>query len=277
MPPPGRGKSPIFVSPQGEWKGTAGREEGEKRDDKGRQIYFLLYFVRGFLEGAIPMSNLSATSTIRVDVSSVVITIIGVVIAAAVIPGKANAVPILNPANGHYYEAIVLGDERDFLTWDAARIATESRMFMGRPGYLATITSKEENDFLIVNFAPVRSPRGELWVGGSDDPVDGEWRWVVGPEAGTLFWIGGPAGTEIVFADWAAGEPNNALGPASESRLGWSELGWNDLPASGFGSVKPGYIVEFSSIPEPSTFSLFSLALVGLGLIRQERNNRHLV
>jgi len=206
----------------------------------------------------------------RVDVSCVFSMIIGVVLAAAMIPGKANAVAVLNPVNGHYYEAIVLGDERDFLTWDAARIAAESQMFMGRSGYLATITSKEENDFLIVNFAPVRSPRGELWVGGSDDPVDGEWRWVVGPEAGTLFWIGGPAGTETVFADWAPGEPNDAFGPASESRLGWSELGWNDLPASGFGSVKPGYIVEFISVPEPPILSVFGLALIGLGLLRQK-------
>ena len=223
------------------------------------------------------MSNLRATTTIRFDVSSVVILIIGVVLAAAVIPRKANAVPILNPVNGHYYEAIVLGEEPDFLTWDAARVAAESNMFMGRPGYLATITSKEENDFLIVNFGPLRSPRGELWVGGSDDPVDGEWRWVVGPEAGTLFWIGGPAGTEILFADWPPWEPNNAFGPASESRLGWTELGWNDLPASGFGSVKPGYIIEFSSVPEAPALSLFGLALVALGLLRQKRNNRHLI
>lgn len=73
------------------------------------------------------MSNLRVPSTIRVDASSVVIMMIGVVIAAAVIPGKANAVPILNPVNGHYYEAIVFSDEHDFLTWDAARIATGSR------------------------------------------------------------------------------------------------------------------------------------------------------
>jgi hypothetical protein len=200
------------------------------------------------------------------------LSILGLAMTAAMIPGKASALPILNPANGHYYEAIVFSDESDFLTWDEARIATESGMFMGLPGYLATITSQEENDFLNVTFAPVRSPRGELWVGGSDDPVDGEWCWAVGPEAGTPFWAGGPAGTEILFADWATGEPNNALGPASESRLGWTELGWNDLPASGFGSVKPGYIVEFSSIPEPPTFSLLGLGLVVLGLIRQKRH-----
>jgi hypothetical protein len=116
-------------------------------------------------------------------------------------------------------------------------------------GYLATVTSKSENDFLIANIGPLRSPRGDLWIGGTDDPIDGEWRWVTGPEAGTLFWRGGVNGTEILFADWATGSPNNAFGPASESRLGWVEDGWNDLPASGFASLRPGYIVEYSDVP----------------------------
>jgi PEP-CTERM motif len=101
------------------------------------------------------------------------------------------------------------------------------------------------------------------------DSVDGQWHWVVGPEASTLFWLGGPAGTEILFADWATGEPNNAFGPGSESRLGWSEFGWNDLPASGPAGFKPGYIIEFSSVPEPLTSGLFGLGLAGLGLMRR--------
>jgi hypothetical protein len=183
--------------------------------------------------------------------------------------GQANASPILNPLNGHFYDAVVFPEETNFLNWDAAKVAAESTFFMGERGYLATITSKEEDDFLAVNFGPVRLSRGELWVGGSDQAVNGEWRWVVGPEAGTLFWLGGPSGTQVLFAHWATGEPNNSFG--DESRLGWSELGWNDLPAAGFGSVKPGYIVEFNSVPEPSTITLVGSVLAGLGLIRRGR------
>jgi hypothetical protein len=220
------------------------------------------------------MKIVSAISALwrEANLKSAIVGAVGVVIATIVVPGLSNADPILNPLNGHYYQAVVFPEERDFVSWATAKSAAESAVFMGERGYLATITSKEENDFLIVNFGPVRSPRGELWVGGSDEAVNGEWRWVVGPEAGTLFWLGGPSGTQIVFADWAPGEPNNSFG--DESRLGWSELGWNDLPASGFGSVKPGYIVEFNGVPEPSTFTLLGPALVMFGLIRLKNKSR---
>src|SRR5262245_31140145 len=162
------------------------------------------------------MNILPATSACRRDFRSVVVAIIGVATATAtvVVPGLSNADPILNPLNGHYYEAFVFPEEPDFLSWDAAKVAAESVVFMGERGYLATVTSKSENDFLIDNFGPIRSPRGELWVGGSDQAVDGEWRWVVGPEAGTLFWLGGSSGTLIspLFEDWIQGEPNNSFG-----------------------------------------------------------------
>ena len=199
-----------------------------------------------------------------------VIMMVWVAMSACIIPATAHATPIKNPINGHYYEAIIFSGIVDSLDWNTALIDAQSRNLKGQQGYLATITSKEENDFLITSFAPVQSPRGEFWIGGSDEPVDGLWRWVVGPEAGTLFWIGDSAGTEIVFADWTTGEPNNAFGPASESRLGWLASGWNDLPTAGFGSLKPGYIVEFNNIPSPATLHLFSMVLLGLGLILQK-------
>jgi hypothetical protein len=151
-----------------------------------------------------------------------------------------------NPANGHYYQAVVLENEADYPIWSQARSLAESTYFRGVPGYLATVTSKAENDFIIANIGPLRSPRGGLFVGGSDAAVDGEWRWVTGPETGTLFWNGGPGGTAIGFADWAINEPNNAFGPGSESRIAWAEDGWNDLPDSFFA---PGYIIEYSNVP----------------------------
>jgi hypothetical protein len=151
-----------------------------------------------------------------------------------------------NPANGHYYRAVVLESEADYPTWSQARLLAESSYLRGVPGYLATVTSKAENDFLIATVGPLRSPRGDMWIGGSDSEVDGEWRWVTGPETGMLFWKGLADGTALGFADWATNSPNDAFGPATESRLGWVEDGWNDLPDTSF---RPGYIIEYSDVP----------------------------
>jgi hypothetical protein len=42
--------------------------------------------------------------------------------------------------NGHYYEAVLVGDR---ITWEAARDAAQAK-----GGYLATITSEDENSFV---------------------------------------------------------------------------------------------------------------------------------
>jgi hypothetical protein len=70
-----------------------------------------------------------------------------------------SAVPVVCPANGHYYECI---DNGSSISWDAANQIAQSKSFMGKHGHLATITSAQENDFIttnIVNGGP------EIWIG----------------------------------------------------------------------------------------------------------------
>jgi len=61
-------------------------------------------------------------------------------------------------------------------------------MYYGLRGYLATITSQVENDFI------KGKTKGVGWIGASDAAVEGDWRWVTGPEGledggkGLLFW-----------------------------------------------------------------------------------------
>ena len=147
--------------------------------------------------------------------------------AAAEFTGK-----VFNPDNGHYYE-FVTGNR----TWASAREAAKARTFNGLPGYLATITSSEENAF-------VNSKTGgtAAWIGGTDLDVEGAWAWADGPEAGQVFWTSG-CGTGLVancqttsmFNSWNSGEPNNYNGneDALQMLAGTSGI-WNDLPhASG--------------------------------------------
>src|SRR5699024_6028030 len=47
--------------------------------------------------------------------------------------------------NGHFYDFINKGSS---LTWHAAKAEAETKSYFGRQGYLATITSAEENGFI---------------------------------------------------------------------------------------------------------------------------------
>src|SRR5687767_11116780 len=70
-------------------------------------------------------------------------------IAVSILAGRAGAEPIRNPDNGHYYEAIV---RQEGVTWVAARRGAAQRVYAGRSGHLATITSPEENRFVTTHF-----------------------------------------------------------------------------------------------------------------------------
>ncbi|WP_171017244.1 PA14 domain-containing protein [Maribacter sp. ACAM166] len=156
---------------------------------------------------------------------------------------------VLNEANylqatQHYYEYIpALG-----ITWTAARDAAALRTFYGLQGYLATLTVAEESALL------GKQSSGAGWIGASDAAVEGQWRWVTGPEAGTQFWSGNATGSVTApynYANWNNGEPNNSGGEnyAHINAPGTGFDGsWNDLSntGSGSGNYQPkGYLVEY--------------------------------
>ena len=75
--------------------------------------------------------------------------------------------------------------------------------------------------------------KGSSWLGGTDQLEEGEWRWA---STGTLFWEGGPKGTEIdgtidgMYNDFLVDQPNdNGADETHENCLGISASGWNDL------------------------------------------------
>jgi hypothetical protein len=161
---------------------------------------------------------------------------------------------LFNRFNGHYYE-FVSGN----LTWENARTAAASRTNLGLQGYLATITSQPENEFVASKL------EGQGWVGASDAAVEGEWRWVTGPEAGTLFWQGGTA-VAGQYNNWSttyrgtpSPEPNNNVAPnsptgedyahfLSDNRYPQEKGKWNDYPVT-FGDIN-GYLVEYGPAPQ---------------------------
>lgn len=155
--------------------------------------------------------------------------------------GQANYLP----SNGHYYQYVPnLG-----ISWTNAKTAAEASVYYGLQGYLATITSADEAQLSGEQAA------GAGWIGGSDQQVEGVWRWMTGPEAGTIFWNGGVNGSTPNFAFWNSGEPNN-LGEEDYAHITAPGVGipgsWNDLTVNGeaSGNYQPkGYIVEYGGMP----------------------------
>ena len=151
--------------------------------------------------------------------------------------------------NGHYYEYI-----EGSMSWTTARSNAAARTFFGLRGYLATITSAEENQFIYNKL------KADAWVGASDDPAysgssgyEGAWYWVTGPDAGTLFSVGNnyPVVQSGRYMNWNSGEPNNA-GNENFCEIyssGASSGRWNDLADSS----ALGYVVEYGgSSGDPS-------------------------
>ncbi|MEM8525736.1 MAG: T9SS type A sorting domain-containing protein [Bacteroidota bacterium] len=127
-------------------------------------------------------------------------------------------------------------------TWEDARVAAEARTLNGLNGYLATVTSQEENDFILSKL------EGQGWMGASDVEQEGNWKWVTGPEAGTTFWIEGVT-TEGQYSNWADGEPNNFVfnnGEDEDYAHFLTDGAWNDFPIGASSVV--GYVVEYGGV-----------------------------
>lgn len=85
--------------------------------------------------------------------------------------------------NGHKYVYYL-----DTVDWYSAKEKCESVK-----GHLVTITSDEENQFLVNNFPDELI--SFFWIGASDEEQEGKWYWVTGEK--------------FEYDNWSTGNPNN--------------------------------------------------------------------
>jgi len=150
--------------------------------------------------------------------------------------------------NGHFYELVLTES-----TWFEARELTEFMFFNGQNGNLLTITSLEENSFVVDTFG---SDLHRTFLGAIQDPSSSDpaanWTWVTDED--------------FDFTNWAPGEPNDDQG-LKEGVLEFSGPGdslgqWNDTRND---AVRLGFVVEY--VPAPSASLV--LILGGVSLARR--------
>jgi serine/threonine protein kinase/formylglycine-generating enzyme required for sulfatase activity len=172
--------------------------------------------------------------------SILVLGVMGVLLLRERNPASTNF--FKNPANNHYYERVYTPPG---ITWDAAKKAAEKRGYRGLRGHLVTITSVQEQAFLLASFTDLN----HYWYGGYQDvsapdyhEPDGGWRWVTGEP--------------FVYSCWAQDLPDDRrewrdLNLDEDALMGWTSDGqWNDMARS---NANPddirGYIVEYERLP----------------------------
>jgi hypothetical protein len=125
-----------------------------------------------------------------------------------------------NNYNGHSY----------YRSTGTANWTTAKSNCAAMGGYLVTVTSSGENNFLYNLW-----PSG--WIGLTDEVTEGTWRWVTGET--------------YSYSNWNSGEPNNS---GNEDYIQFVSNGrWNDLN----NNSSLAYVIEFDYIVTTSSWTLY--------------------
>ena len=178
--------------------------------------------------------------------------------------------------NDHWYELVMPSSYQDSYTWAQARQAADSMSFDGEQGYLATVTSAGENQFLQDNYSSQL-----IDIHGPNDHSKYAW---IGLFAATPYsgfqWV---TGEQLAYTNWAPGEPNFYGLPLWQNRalLDTRFWEWTHLDLEQRDQCDPGKSAILRlhcrvrrrpgperlrcrgvSVPEPSTLLMFGGLLV---------------
>ena len=200
---------------------------------------------------------------------------------------KGDENKVFSPSNGHFYEYVPSAN----VTWTDAGTAAAARTFRGVNGYLATITSETENQFVAESIQGASN----VWIDGTDKDSEGNWKFTNGPEKDTSFFTltcatkaAGSADSctganslvsnnngstkysdatvaavsSQTWSGWETLEPNNWGANENHIATNWKSTRgkWNDLADSTRGIS--GFVVEYSGVkggPAPQVYKASSV------------------
>ena len=90
----------------------------------------------------------------------------------------------------HFYcfvEETSAGRNNGYLWWSQAQLRAKNSLYYNLQGYLATITSQEEQIYAVDKITNDSGTPPAAWLGGSDVRSEGQWLWMDGPETGIEF------------------------------------------------------------------------------------------
>jgi hypothetical protein len=136
--------------------------------------------------------------------------------------------PETNPANSHIYYLL------EYNSWGACeRVAN----VLG--GHLATVNDDAEQNWIFNTFGAFGGAPRFLWIGLSDEQVEGTFVWADGDSSQYRHWYSGEPNND---ASDTARQPFTRLYPPNDAKAGW----WNDISglvphnAAGVVEVVPG-------------------------------------
>jgi hypothetical protein len=119
--------------------------------------------------------------------------------------------------NGHWYQL----SPREVEGLDDAIQLAASTTWLGQPGYVVSVLSEGEKDFLVSRFGD----EAEYVIGYTDRDNEGVWKWVSGEPSGFTFWASGEPndfqGEDYAVMNWQH-EPDPEV---PEPPGAWNDLG----------------------------------------------------
>ncbi len=165
------------------------------------------------------------------------------------------------PTNGHFYRpmsgfsGVTAFSGTSPTAYNNLKTYCTQQSFKGQTGYLMTITSSDEDNFVVNNV-----PGNNIIFALTDNVTEGRFVIDAGPENGTVVRINS-TNQQGQYNNWAPGEPNN-WGPGEDYVVTkWNGSQWNDFgpEATAFPGGLGGYVIEFGtwSNPDDQTFTDF--------------------
>jgi len=200
------------------------------------------------------------------------------ILSIALTPGAAQAAPQFFEGTGHWYEVFrawetdVMPD--DGVSWEEARAFSEAC-----GGYLATVTSAEENEFIASALLDSNNDDW-IWLGGYQDqasvdfgasnPASTGWKWITGEPWSYTNWTFWEPGF-FEANDWTPDQAWYVENGSEDYLMMYGTGTWNDTDCSLKSILVVEYDQEPAHAPVPGTIVLLGAGLAALGFVPRKK------